>query len=137
MTAPRIEGFGHIDLTVSDGERSARWWAEVLGFKLSFEVKKLGFQVWGMLHPSGVYVGLVSHEGGSADRFDERAVGLDHFALNVADRSTLEEWVEHLDRLGVSHSGIKDENGGPLITFRDPDNTQLELQAFDPTMVVL
>jgi catechol-2,3-dioxygenase len=79
----------------------------------------------------------LAHDEAASDRFDERAVGLDHVALNVADRSTLEEWARHLDRLGVTHSGIKEENGGPLITLRDPDNIQLELHAFDPTLVVL
>jgi hypothetical protein len=37
----------------------------------------------------------------------------------------------------VAHSEIKDENGGPLITFRDPDNIQLELHAFDMSLVNL
>ena len=137
MAAPRIEGFGHIDLTVTEGERSVRWWTEVLGFKLVVEVENPGFRVWGIVHQSGVYVGLMTHEGAISDRFDERVVGLDHLALNVGDRSTLEEWAKHLDRLGVGHSGIKEENGGPLITLRDPDNIQLELHAFDPNLVVM
>lgn len=135
MPTPRIDGFGHIDLTVADGETSVRWWSEVLGFSLVVEVEKPTFRVWGMLHPCGVYIGLMVHKPGGADSFDERAIGLDHFALNVPDRATLEEWVVHFDALGVPHSGIKDENGGPLITLRDPNNIQLELQAFDLRLV--
>jgi catechol 2,3-dioxygenase-like lactoylglutathione lyase family enzyme len=34
MELPAIKGFGHIDLTVSDVDRSVAWWDEVLGFKL-------------------------------------------------------------------------------------------------------
>jgi hypothetical protein len=34
-----------------------------------------------------------------------------------------------------THSGIKEEVGGPLITLSDPDNVQVELWVFDPTMV--
>jgi hypothetical protein len=49
----------------------------------------------------------------------------------------LEEWAADLDRIGVPHSGIKEENGGPLLTLRDPDNIQVELWAFDPDLVVL
>ena len=56
-------------------------------------------------------------------------------ALAVSNRETLEQWVQHLDRLGVRHSGIKEENGGPLVTLRDPDNIQIELWAFDPALV--
>jgi catechol 2,3-dioxygenase-like lactoylglutathione lyase family enzyme len=137
MATPRIEGFGHIDLTVTDPERSARWWTEVLRFRLILKIERPGFRVWSMYHPSGVSVGLLAHDDPVSDRFDERAVGLDHLAFNVRDRATLEEWAQHLDQLGVAHSGIKEENGGPLITLRDPDNLQLELHAFDPNLVVL
>jgi hypothetical protein len=47
-------------------------------------------------------------------------VGLDHFALRVPDRAAPDAWAEHLERVGVEHSGIQEENGGPLIVFRDP-----------------
>jgi glyoxylase I family protein len=137
MGIPRIEGFGHIDLTVTDRERSVRWWTEVLGFRLVTTVEKPGFRAWEVVHPSGVPVGLVVHEDVASDRFDAHGVGLDHLALKVRDRPTLEEWARHLDQLGVPHSGIKEENGGPLITLRDPDNIQIELWAFDPSLVVL
>ena len=133
---PRIEGFGHIDLTVSDGERSVRWWTEVLGFRLAATSEKPGFRVWNLYHPSGVHLGLLVHEEAASDRFEERAVGLDHFALKVRDRQTLEEWAKHLDRLGVPRSGTKEETGGPLITIRDPDNIQVELWVFEPNLVV-
>lgn len=35
----------------------------------------------------------------------------------------------HLDELGTSHSGVKepDYTANRLITFRDPDNIQLEI----------
>jgi glyoxylase I family protein len=137
MCAPRIEGFGHIDLTVTDGERSASWWTEVLGFKLVLRVERPGFRVWSMLHPSGLSVGLMTHDDVSSSKFDERAVGLDHLAFNVRHRATLEEWATHFDSLGVAHSEIKDENGGPLMTLRDPDDIQLELHALDLSLVDL
>ena len=137
MRAPRIEGFWHIDLTVSDGERSASWWSEVLGFKVVLKVERPGFRVWSMLHPSGLSVGLMMHDDAPAGTFDERSTGLDHLAFNVRDRATLESWVTHFDSLGVAHSEIKDENGGPLLTVRDPDNIQLELHALDLSLVEL
>lgn len=137
MGAPRIDGFGHIDLTITDPEQSGRWWREVLGFRLILKIERPGFRVWSMHHPSGLVVGLVAHDEPAAGQFDERSVGLDHLALNVQDRPTLEAWAQHLDQLGVAHSGIKQENGGALITLRDPDNIQLELHALDPDLVVL
>ena len=135
---PAINGFGHIDLTVSDVERSVRWWEDVMGFKLAVTDQRQGFKVCNVLHPSSLFaIGLVEHSDRATDRFDERALGLDHLALRVPDRAALDAWAKHLDHLGIAHSGVQEENGGPLIVFRDPDNIQLELWAFDPALVVL
>jgi hypothetical protein len=40
----------------------------------------------------------------------------------------LDEWVAHLDALGVAHSGITEPSytRNAMLTFRDPDNIQLE-----------
>jgi glyoxylase I family protein len=133
VAPPALDGFGHIELTVTDGERSARWWQEVLGFILVGTIDQPQYKLWNMYHPSGVAVGLMVHTERSSDAFDERAVGLDHLALRVRDRADLDEWADHLDRLGVAHSGVKEQAGGPLITLRDPDRIQLELWAFDPS----
>jgi glyoxylase I family protein len=132
MGAPEINGFGHIDLTVSDAERSARWWEEVLGFQLVNTQIREDIRQWSVMHPCGLAIIMVTHAQPRSDRFDERAIGLDHLALRVPDRAALEAWVKRFDEIGVEHSGIKDENGGPLLTFRDPDNIQLEFHAFDP-----
>jgi catechol 2,3-dioxygenase-like lactoylglutathione lyase family enzyme len=134
---PAINGFGHIDFTVTDVGRSVQWWEQTLGFKLVHESERSGFTVANVFHPGLGAVGFVTHANPVSDRFDERAVGLDHFAIRVSDRAALEAWAQHLDDLGIEHSGVQEENGGPLIVFRDPDNIQLELWAFDPDLVVL
>jgi catechol 2,3-dioxygenase-like lactoylglutathione lyase family enzyme len=133
---PEINGFGHIDFTVTDVERSVRWWEQVMGFKLVSTRDRPDFKLRNVFHPSLGAVGVMSHTSPVSDRFDERAVGLDHFALRVPDRAALEAWAVHLDGLGIAHSGIQEESGGPLIVFRDPDNIQLELWAFDPALAV-
>jgi catechol 2,3-dioxygenase-like lactoylglutathione lyase family enzyme len=144
MDFPDINGFGHIDLTVTDLERSIRWWEEVMGFKLVNDpVEMPGYTVCNVVHPSSFLpdgpppfaIGLMAHSNPVSDRFDERAVGLDHFAMRVPDRAALEAWAKHLDDLGITHSGVQEENGGPLIVFRDPDNIQFELWAFDWDLV--
>jgi glyoxylase I family protein len=131
MDFPAINGFSHIDFTVTDVERSAQWWEQVLGFNLVNVSEGPTYKVRNVLHPSVGGIGFMSHSNPVTDRFDERAVGLDHFALRVPDRAALEAWAKHLDDLGIAHSGIQEETGGPLIVFRDPDNIQLELQAVD------
>jgi catechol 2,3-dioxygenase-like lactoylglutathione lyase family enzyme len=87
-----------------------------------------GFKVRNVFHKGfGTAIGLVAHDEPTTDRFDERAIGLDHLALRVPDQAALEAWAKHLDDVGIKHSGIQQEIGGRLIVFRDPDNIQLEL----------
>ena len=135
MGLPAINGFGHIDLTVTDVDRSVRWWEEVLGFRLVNTRERPDFKLCTVIHTSGFFVGLMQHTKGIPDGFDERAVGLDHLALRVPDRAALEAWAKRFDDLGVENSGVVDESAGPLIVLRDPDNIQLELWVFEPERV--
>jgi catechol 2,3-dioxygenase-like lactoylglutathione lyase family enzyme len=74
-------------LTVSDCERAAAWWQDVLGFTLVHQARHETFEVRAMAHPSGIGVTVMTHDGtASTDAFDERRVGLDHLAFRVKDR---------------------------------------------------
>jgi glyoxylase I family protein len=121
-------GFSHIDLTVSDCDRAATWWQDVLGFTLVHQARNETFEVRSMVHPSGLAVTVMTHDGtAESGAFDERRVGLDHLAFRVADRDELQSWVTHFDAMDVTHTGIIDTGFGPTVVFRDPDNMQLEL----------
>lgn len=48
-------------------------------------------------------------------------------SLLVDSRQELDAWPTHLDRCGVEHTAIADEEYGSVLVFRDPDNIQLEL----------
>jgi glyoxylase I family protein len=124
---PDLVAFSHVDLTVTDAERSVRWWHDVLGFELVHTSDQGTHQVWSLMHPGGLNVNLMTHSVRPADRFDERVVGLDHLSFKASDRSELEQWVAHFDALGVDHSGVVDAHFGSTLVFRDPDNIQLEL----------
>ena len=136
---PEIVGLAHIDLTVTDRDRSLAWWQDVLGFVLVNRHHDETFDANSMMHPSGVVVTVLTHHATTtSDRFDERRVGLDHLAFEATDRDELQRWVEHLDSKGIDHSGIIDIGYGPTLVFRDPDNFQLELyvtpDSFEPTL---
>jgi glyoxylase I family protein len=124
---PDLVGFSHVELTVTDCRKSASWYQEVLGFKQMTHSEEETFEVFAMMHPSGVVVDVMTHHETPRERFDERRVGLDHLSMQVANRAELERWVEHLDDCGVVHTGIIDATYGPTVVFRDPDNIQLEL----------
>lgn len=140
MGTPRLEGFSHVELTVTDGERAVAWWRDVLNFRLVNREHGVTTEVWAMMHPSGMVVDVMTHQNSPPGVFDERRVGLDHLSFQVEDRAMLDEWVEHLDRKGVTHSGVLDIGYGPTVVFRDPDNIQLELMVHptdwtpDPTL---
>jgi glyoxylase I family protein len=44
MTNPAIIGLGHLDFTVTDGDRAVRWWQAVMGFNLLAEWEHAGFR---------------------------------------------------------------------------------------------
>jgi glyoxylase I family protein len=122
---PELKGFSHVDLTVSDRERAAAWWQDVIGFTLLHHQRGESFDCLTLGHPTGLVVSVLTHDEPVSGAFDERRVGLDHLAFEVADREELQRWVAHLDAKGVVHSGIID-GFGPTVVFRDPDNIQLE-----------
>jgi catechol 2,3-dioxygenase-like lactoylglutathione lyase family enzyme len=71
---------------------------------------------------------LVGHAGNPGDEFDEHRTGLDHLEFVVAEREDLAAWAARLDEMGVVRSGVKELNytANSMLTFRDPDNIQLE-----------
>ncbi|MBW0017898.1 MAG: VOC family protein [Mycobacterium sp.] len=123
---PEHMGISHIDLTVSDCERAAVWWQDVMGFTLVNHFRGESWDVKSLIHPTGATVSVMTHDAPADGAFDERRVGLDHLAFRVADRDELERWVRHLDAHGVTHSGVIDIGFGATVVFRDPDNMQLE-----------
>ena len=82
-----------------------------------------------LVEPStGLEICLVEYDAGSRLPFNEFQPGLDHLEFLVANRTDLDEWAERLDSLGIAHSGVKEPSytRNAMITFRDPDNIQLE-----------
>ena len=127
MYVPQLQGFSHIDLTVSQCQAAAAWWQDVMGFVLLNRSRRETFEAWTLIHSSGLVVSVVTHDEQLNGEFDERRVGLDHLGFTVADRDELDRWVTHFDAKGVPHSGVIDIGFGPTVVFRDPDNIQLEL----------
>ncbi len=123
---PNISGAHHAALTVTDLERSVAWYEDLLGMQTLFgeDNDEVTFKL--MAHPSGWYLGLREYQGQEKDQFNEFRCGLDHFAFAVPTRTDLDQWAEVLEAKGVVFSPITDTPIGSVLTFRDPDNIQLE-----------
>ncbi|MEA2434930.1 MAG: glyoxylase family protein [Actinomycetota bacterium] len=134
---PDITGLSHLTLTVTDVDRSLDWYQQLLGVQMIFEGEEPENAVTRFvvtIHPtSALILGLRKHRSTADERFDETKVGMDHVAFQVGSRAVMDEWVARLDELGIEHSGVKDAAYGSVITFRDPDNIQLELFALPGT----
>lgn len=124
---PDFTTVSHIDLSVSDAEKSADWYTRVMGLR---RVRRADFDHRIMIvlrhQVTGLIIGLNQHDVATVDRFDERTFGLDHIGFGVTERADLDRLQVHLAELGVEHSPATDTNTGAALVFRDPDNIQLE-----------
>lgn len=124
----------HVRLTVTDIERSRRFYESVFGWPVLLEVpenadeatrNQLSFLFGGVVYDlGGTLLGL---RPVATDRFDEDRAGLDHIAFRLVSKAELDAAAAHLDELGVQHEPIKDIGPSYILEFRDPDNIALEL----------
>ena len=138
---PTITGVSHIDLSVTDLDKSEAFYTEVFGAQRLFEGRNddHGFSSRYVYEPNSTLVfGLVKHDAGVTAPFDETSIGLDHLALNVGSREDLDAWAARLDELGVARSPIAEQDTWDVLVFRDPDNIQLELffLKVDPSVII-
>ena len=136
-TQPLLAGIQHIGLTVRDVEASAEWYTRVVGLERQFDEPhhhsdQGGYAIVLGTPDMSLNVGLDHHPANQGEQFDPTRTGLDHLCFQVHDPDALSAWAEHLDQLGVAHSGVYAMEGTPfrLITFNDPDGIQLELITF-------
>jgi glyoxylase I family protein len=125
---PSITGAHHAGLTVTDAERSAQWYSDLLGLTVLMSIDEDDVRLRVLMHPeSGWILGVREYPKEPKDRFNELRTGLDHFAFTVETREELDAWEQELEKRGIPYSPIKETPIGTVITFRDPDNIQLEL----------
>lgn len=126
-----ISGRVEVNLTVRDPTSSAAWYSELLGLQVLYdfadEDERLHYIA--LVEPkSQLVLCLVGHQEHSGAPFSEYQTGLDHLEFLVDRREDLNEWAERMNGLGIPHSGVKEPAYTPnaMLTFRDPDNIQLE-----------
>ena len=127
-----MTGYHHVSLSVTDRDRSTRWYVDVLGFSIDEKIHGTGFRRVRLMRPGmDAFLTLTAHESGSPDSFSELRPGLDHVAFRVPSGADVDAYKRRFEEHGVDHSEIKPTRSGDgaMITLRDPDNIQLEVFA--------
>ncbi len=128
---PDFAGIDHASLSVTDLDRSERFYTDVLGL---FRLADFG-TVRILLHrPTSFVLALVRHDAAYGERFTELHTGLDHLGFGVSSREELVAWERRLQVLGVEHTPIRDMEFGAHLNFRDPDHIALELSTSNPIL---
>jgi glyoxylase I family protein len=127
-----LVGLHHVGITVTDIQRSLRWYGEMLGMVQWGEEHYPGGRTALLMRPgTHLHLGLDVHEANQREPFEPHRTGMDHLCLAVTSRSKLVEWHEHLTARGVDCSDIRDVTIKPisasLFTFVDPDGVALEM----------
>lgn len=129
---PEFTGFSHVALTVTELERSKRWYADALGWQPLMEgVDEHSIRfAFGVLAGGQVGVGLRQHPDGDSTAFSAVRTGLDHISFAVGSRGELEALEQHFGSRSITFSPIVDAAYGAVLSFKDPDGIALE--AFAP-----
>ncbi|MDR0278701.1 MAG: VOC family protein [Paucimonas sp.] len=110
----------HLSLFVTDPERSAAWYAEVLGMHESARGESWIMMAFGAKHHDIALIKAApgAHQGG---------LGLQHYGLEIAgDMTTLRQLYGMLLGKGVEIVKITDHEIGNGLYFNDPDGNRLE-----------
>jgi len=100
----------HVRLTVTDIERSRRFYESVFGWPVLIEIPdnadeatraQLAFLFGGVIYDLGG--ALIALRPVADDRFHEDRAGLDHIAFRTVDKAELDSAARYLDDLGIAH----------------------------------
>ncbi|MGV8871186.1 MAG: VOC family protein [Rhodococcus sp. (in: high G+C Gram-positive bacteria)] len=128
---PQFPGLSHVAVTVSDLGASTEWYSRLFDASpvLDEDEESRDYHHTVFALEGGMLFGLHTHGAAQiSGAFDEKSTGVDHIAFSCT-QDELADWASTLDRLDITHSGIKHAHYGSGVSFRDPDNIALEFFA--------
>jgi catechol 2,3-dioxygenase-like lactoylglutathione lyase family enzyme len=130
---PTTSGFNHIGTLTTDMDLTVGFYEQAFDAVVVGEVPKADDHPWMKIVDVGGGSMLNVFEVDAADIIGERRRqggrgAVDHFALAVPDRATLEKVAQRMKDAGAQEVG-EIQQLGPLLSlfFRDPDGMELEV----------
>jgi catechol 2,3-dioxygenase-like lactoylglutathione lyase family enzyme len=124
----KIDALDHVALSVRDVERSARWYADVLGFKRQHEEMWDGVAIFVGNSDAAIALFPVRDKAGSRSH-DRAAVRTLHFAFR-ADRENFLRAQDELKKRAIPFD-FQDHEISHSIYFRDPDGHEIEITTYE------
>ncbi|RJO79880.1 VOC family protein [Nocardia panacis] len=141
MALVATAGIHHVRLTVTDIDRSRRFYHDVLGLAIAAESAGDPGNEAVRNDPEQLYGGVVFQIGDmllglrpvapAGDRFDSARVGLDHLSFSVDSEAELHSVAARLAAAEIEHGAVTPlpQFGITILSFSDPDGIHLELSA--------
>ena len=124
-----IEGIDHVALAVTDVERAANWYAEVLGLERRYEQRWNGVPTFIGKGTSAVALFPARTPGVKTETKATRETGMLHLAFR-ADRKNFLAAQRELKRRGIQFT-FEDHEISHSIYFRDLDDHVLEITTYE------
>jgi catechol 2,3-dioxygenase-like lactoylglutathione lyase family enzyme len=119
----------HVNLTVSDLDRSKTFYRELFGLSVRWEDTLTDGRRAAHVGDERMYLALFEAAEPGRVENDYTRVGLNHFGFVVDD---LDEMKVRLGALGVVPHSEQDYEPGRRLYFHDPDGIEVELVQYQP-----
>jgi catechol 2,3-dioxygenase-like lactoylglutathione lyase family enzyme len=124
----QLEGIDHVALAVRDVERSANWYADVLGFGRRYEEMWDGVPTFIARGDTALALFPLRNNDSPSARGTGR-IGMLHLAFR-ANRENFLAAQQELKRRGIKFE-FQDHEISRSIYFRDPDGHELEITTYE------
>jgi len=113
----------HLVLTIQDIQRTSTFYSKIFGEPAYLGETSVMYNVG----PTRLFLN-VSRGALPNDRFDPKRIGLEHFAIAIANVEDLKEIEKALNKGSITHSGIHidSHSGKEKIWLDDPDKIRIE-----------